>query len=161
MNADTTPRCAACLLPIERGTFVITGTEVIHKACARAGRTTRSWTLLADLAKSKAALREAIRSHSALSTRITSLEEAAPRILRDLEDARRSKTTVMARAANAQLQHRADLEAAQREIADLTRRIAALTPPAAESTVATPVDNATDLPVGDAWVERFRLLEFD
>lgn len=83
------PTCAACLYPIiGRDSFVISGTEVVHKACARAGRQTELWRTREQLAEIRRA------ALSAISEARDTVRKATDRVEQSRRDVDAMRATV-------------------------------------------------------------------
>lgn len=83
--------CAICLAPIPTGTkFVITGSEVVHPACARSGRVTQVWLLRRELARAvEQSERSATTAARAVETTTRATAEAV-QLRADLAEMRRT-----------------------------------------------------------------------
>jgi hypothetical protein len=150
-----TPTCAACLQPLNgRGNFVIVGTEVVHKECARQGRETRGARLLRELAASE--LREQHASRAADSA--LRVGDGAVARIQSMEATLRRTSSSLAIALGERDQAQQALATARAEL-DALRRVPALTPastPAPEISVTPDAETVRD----DTEV-RFSLLELD
>lgn len=154
------PACAACLQPIRsRQDVVITGTEVLHKACARLGIQTELARVRECLASANAdrgrALREKATAEAAHDTdrqrmlnEVLELRRIVTRLRDDLDSAR-SLTAAHERAWRVERAALLEREAAARRS----------TPePASQPTTEPPREPQREI---DGTSVRFSLLEFD
>jgi hypothetical protein len=140
--------CAMCQHPIlTPQRFVLDGTEVMHRECARTGRTTVLQQTQRDLA---AAREDTARIRRSLGERIASLE-------RDLRVAFRSNQQLR----KLELERAPDLRAMEIE-RDAARREAQTLTARAAVTADHPVEGKiTPEPEMDPTEQRFSLLELD
>jgi len=152
------PTCAACLGPITAGSFVIAGSEVIHKACV--GRETLGWKQRRRIAEAEQELAVLRREMPQIRNDVVRLKEKMATLDRAVEhdkgmlgikdaqlDALRLRRDEQDQE-NARL--RGELEVAQRAFRESPRET--------QRTSEAPLSNPEPV---DGTVARFALLELD
>lgn len=143
------PVCAACLQPItEPDKFVIARTEVLHRECALQGRTTEVQRLCARLVAQDAAAAEASRSVNRITAAYAKTKALYER--RHEGALARCQQEIDQRVAAERAR-----DAAQAQVADLTKRLATQTQDQA------PTSSNSSTPERDGTEVRFSLLELD
>lgn len=143
--------CAVCLQPIvTRNDVRVSGTEVMHRACAATGQETIGWRNKRELADLRAQLAQAqggvARQRDTLA-RVRAANRELERLLTEANCDRDLAQASQAQAADAMAELLQERDAA---LAELAKR-----PPAQPSTVAPEEDQR------DATEQRFSLLELD
>lgn len=157
-----TATCAACNGPIDSGKrqFVIAGSEVLHSACARAGRQTASWRMRAELAAKQEAIARVEEENRRLVAASRDLAANANAKIRELHAAALTQKREIDRLANENNQFMNEMREA-RALYEAERgmhatAIAEIERMKADRTSSEPTTD--DTPVDDSTL-RFSLLE--
>lgn len=153
-----TPTCAACLQPLRgRSNFLIVGTEVVHKECAKLGRVTELQRTKADAAGLRGDLARARRAAQECTNHIQRLLLALAQVKGERDTARES-LRISDRASEAMVEELSLLRLAQAVGQRRTPEMVAA--PADPATPAAPTPDSTP-DVRDDTEIRFSLLELD
>ena len=171
-------RCAACLQPIVGKGFVIADTEVMHTACAQAGRTTETQRLRASVKRAGEKVDDAAELVRRAGDTARKAEQSMVALMRDRDQARNDlriteqrlemanarTTESLAREGTLRAQlHAAEVarDAARRELEGARSELAAYAALRAAGITTTPSQPAEKRDTRDATEQRFSLIELD